>query len=271
MKHIFLILSLSLLFCGQVFAQQKLSFTLKEAQKYALEHNRTLKNASLDIQKAEASRWQTLASMLPQVNVNLDYSNYCGYEMNFSEMIIPMNPSGNLTAQAAVALSGAQVIGTQIKTIAKKMAEVSLNKSEQEIANQVKRLYYSALVMEETVDLLGKNLENLKKLYQFTEVSVKVGVSEQTDADQLMVQVASMETSINSTKRSLEMLYNSLRLQLGIDVNTEIELTQTIDNLLNIESAMALLSSDFVLDKNFSYQLVKQNVDLSEKEITLNA
>jgi outer membrane protein TolC len=270
MKHRILIFALSLLFCGQTYAQQKLSLTLKEAQTYALEHNKTLKNASLDIQKAEASRWQTLASMLPQINIKADYSNYCGYELNFSGMKIPMNPSGNFTAQAAVALSGAQVIGTQIATMAREMAKVSLQKSEQEISNQVKTLYYSVLVMEQTVDLLEKNLENMRKLHLLTETSVKVGVSEQTDADQLLVQVASMETGINSTKRSLEMINNSLRLQLGIDVNTDIELSQTIDDLLNIESAMSLLSADFVLDNNYNYQLVKQNVDLSKKQVTLN-
>jgi outer membrane protein TolC len=270
MKHRFFILAFALLFCGQTFAQQKISLTLQDAQKYALEHNRTLKNASLDIQKAEASRWQALASMLPQIKVNLDYSNYCGFELNFSNMAIPMNPSGNFTAQAAFAISGAQVIGTQLSAMAKEMAETNLHKTEQKITNQVKTLYYSALIMEQTIDLLNKNLENIQKLHQFAESSVKVGVSEQTSADQLLVQVATMQTGINSTKRSLEMIYNSLRLQLGLDVDCEIELTQKIEELLNVEKAMGLLVSDFVLDNNYNYQLLKQNTDLAKKQITLN-
>ena len=64
-----------------LFAQtspQRVSFSLAEAQAYAIEHNRTLANASIDIQKAQASRWQTIASMLPQVDGSYSYSNYCG-------------------------------------------------------------------------------------------------------------------------------------------------------------------------------------------------
>ena len=271
MKHRILIFALVFFMAGQSFSQENFNLTLKDAQDQALEHNRTLKNASLEIQKAEAARWQTLASMLPQVNVNLDYSNFMGYEINFGAMPIPMNPSGNLTAQVAVALSGAQLVGTQLSEIATKMAEINFKKTEQDIVNQVKTLYYSILIMDETVTLLEKNLGNIKKLHQFTENSVKVGVADQTDADQLLVQIATMETTISSTRRSLEMLYNSLRLQMGTDASAEITLTQTIDDLLNLESALQLLSADFILDNNFNYQLVKQSANLSKKQITLNA
>ncbi|MDD2196661.1 MAG: TolC family protein [Bacteroidales bacterium] len=272
MKRKILIFSLVFFAVGQTFAQpQSFNLTLKDAQDQALEHNRTLKNASLEIQKAEAVRWQTLATMLPQANVNLDYSNFMGYEINFGGMPIPMNPSGNLTAQVGIGLSGAQLIGTQLGAIATKMAEINLQKTEQDIVNQVKSLYYSILIMDQTVTLLDKSLGNIRKLHEFTENSVKVGVADQTDADQLLVQIATMETTINSTKRSLEMLYNSLRLQMGAEASVEITLTQTIEDLLNIEGALQLLKADFILDNNFNFQLVKQSADLSKKQIALNS
>ena len=64
-------------------AQEKatLNLSLEQAKEYAVEHNRTLMNASLDIRKAEAGRWQAIASLLPQVKGSVDYSNYCGYKM----------------------------------------------------------------------------------------------------------------------------------------------------------------------------------------------
>ena len=271
MKQLILI-SIAVFFsCASALAQDTLSLSLNEAQSQALEHNRKLKNASLEIQKAEAGRWQALASMLPQANVKLDYTNFMGYEINFGLMSIPMNPSGNLTAQVAVALSGAQVVGAQLSQIATRMAEVNLQKTEQELTNQVKTLYYSILIMKQTIGLLEQNLENMNKLYRFTENSVKVGVADQTDADKLKVQISTLETSINSTKRSLEMLNNSLRLQKGSDGAQQINLTQSIDDLLNMESALQLLKTDFILDNNFSYQLLKQSADLSKKQITLSS
>lgn len=256
-----------------VFAQSSYNFSLKEAQEHALEHNRSLKNASLEIKKAEAARWQVLATMLPQVNVNLDYSNYMGYELDFGiapGMTIPMNPEGNLAAQVGLAFGGAQIVGTQISKLAKQMAEISYQKSEQQIDQNVKSIYFSILAMEETVTLLDLNLENIKQLQVFTENSVKVGVAEQTDADQLQVQVATMETGINSTKRGLEMLYNSMRLFLGIGVNSEIILTDSMDNLLTLDKSVQLIESEFVLENNFDYRLLEESTHLAKKQVTLS-
>ena len=45
-----------------------LNLSLAEAQDYAVETNRSLRNASLAVQKAYAQRWQTIASMLPSLD-----------------------------------------------------------------------------------------------------------------------------------------------------------------------------------------------------------
>jgi outer membrane protein TolC len=108
-------------------------------------------------------------------------------------------------------------------------------------------------------------------LYESTLNAVKVGVAEQTDADQISVQVSSMQSGINITKRSLEMLYNSLALQLGQGVNCKITLTQTLDDLLNVDVTMKLLQTDFDLSQNYDYQLLIKNTELSKKQITLAA
>lgn len=250
-------------------ASGTLTLSLKEAQDYAVEHNFTMQNASLDVKKAEAAKWQSLATLLPQFSASLDYANMCGYKMDFSGMSIAMNPYVTISAQAAIALSGAQVIGLQISKMSLKMSEISEKKSEQDIRNQVKSLYYSALVMEETVELLDKNLENMQTLLESTNQAVNVGVSEQIDADKLQVQVLTMQTSINSTKRSLEMVYNAIILQLGADVNTKIKLTQSIDDLLNVDVAMKLLSEDFDINNNYDYQMLEQTADIYKKQVAL--
>lgn len=273
MKRKALIISVFLSLAGWGFAQEnELSLSLDEAKKYAVDHNRTLQNASLDLQIAEANRWQTISTMLPSVSASFDYANMCGYEMTMElapgvSQAIPMNPYGTLGLTASIGLNGAQFVGMQMQKIAVEMSDISLKKSERDIQSSVTTIYMSILAMESTVDLLDKNLENLKKLHEMTEKSVKIGVVEQTDADKLLVQVATMRTSINSTKRSLEMLYNSLILQLGADVNTKLVLTDNIDNLLNVDIAMELLNSQLELENNFDYQLLSKNIDLSKKQV----
>lgn len=273
-KTIYLIMT-GLLVCLQLRAQtpDSVSLSLSDAVLMAKERNRNIMNASLDIKKAEAQRWQAIASMLPQVNASLDYSDMCGYEMEMNMGPIPakiaMPASGQFGINAAMAVSGAQIVSTQLAKVALEMSNVARAKTEQQIVDQVRVLYYSALVAEETVDLLEKNLVSIKKLYDFAQRSADVGMSEQVDADQILVQVATMETSLNSSYRSKEMVYNSIRLMLDLDVNTVVTLTQSIDDLLNVDSALALMLEDFDLNRNFDYQLVMQNVRLSKQQLLM--
>ena len=247
----------------------RVSFSLAEAQQYAIEHNRTLANASIDIQKAQASRWQTIASMLPQVSASAQYSNMMGYKMDLGAMKLSMPPYATFNVQTAVGLSGAQIVSLGIADISRKMADITLEKSEKEIANQVETLYFSALVTEETIRLLEENLESMRKLHDITQNSVNVGVAEQTDADQLQVQVATMESTIKTTQRSLEMIYNSLRLQLCLDDDVEIVLTEGIDDLLNLRTTSDLLATEFDINDNYDYKLLKESTELARKQIAL--
>ena len=263
------LLALALLAGTSAPAQERIALSLQQARQYAVEHNRTLQNASLDIRKAQAARWQTIASMLPQVTASSSYSNMMGYKMDLGQMQLSMPPYATFNVQTAMALSGAQILSLGISNISRRMADISYEKSEKEIADQVETLYFSALVTEETIRLLEENLESMRKLHAITQNSVDVGVAEQTDADQLQVQVATMANSISSAQRSLEMIYNSLRLQLCLDEDAEIVLTQSLDDLLNLGSASSLLAEEFDVEDNYDYRLLKENTELSRKQIAL--
>ena len=263
---------LMLLSAAHSFAQNEdgaLSISLKSAQDYAVEHNKTLKNSSLDIRKAEAAKWGAIASMLPQVSASLGYSNYCGYEMNLGPMSMSMPATGTLGITASVALTGQQIIGIQMAEMSKSLADITNQQSEDEIRYQVAKIYMSILVMQNTTELLERSLENLESLQETTQNAVDVGAAEQTDADKLMVQVLSLRTSISSTNRSLEMLENSMRLQLGCGVNTKLTLTQTVDDILKPEAILALQNETFNVENNYNYQLLQENSKLLKKQIDL--
>ena len=254
-------------------AQQSsvMCFTLDEAMAYALEHNWDLQNSSLAVRQAEADRWGAIATMLPQVNGTLDYSNYMGYEMEFGEtgLAIAMPPYGSIGVNASMSVSGAQIISTLIGKLSIEMADVSHRQSQQEVAEQVRLLYFSALVSTQTVELLRRNLGTVRKLHEFSQKSVDAGVAEQVDADQILVQVATLESSINEAERGLEMIYNSMRLQMNVGFDKEIVLTQTLDELMDVEHSLDLLYDDFILENNFSYQLALQSTELYKKQKNL--
>ncbi len=246
-------------------------FTLDEAMAYALEHNWDLQNSSLAVRQAEADRWGAIATMLPQVNGTLDYSNYMGYEMEFGEtgLAIAMPPYGSIGVNASMSVSGAQIISTLIGKLSIEMADVSHRQSQQEVAEQVRLLYFSALVSTQTVELLRRNLGTVRKLHELSQKSVDAGVAEQVDADQILVQVSTLETSINEAERGLEMIYNSMRLQMNVGFDKEIVLTQTLDDLMDVQHSLDLLYDDFILENNFSYQLALQSTELYRKQKNL--
>ncbi len=274
MKKRTILLIFSVLLSFGVMAQQnekttEMRLSLQEACKYALENNRTLMNASLDVRMAQAARWQTIASMLPQVDASLGYQNMCGYKMNFGGMEIPMNPTGNLDVTASIAINGQMVVGALLNNLAIDMQNINNSQTELDIVTNVEQIYMSILVMQKTIGILESSTKNLEDLYQSTLGSVQAGVVEQTTADQIQVQVANMRSSINSTKRSLEVLNNSLALQLSCGIDKTIVLTDSIDELVNSEEALRLLSADFDMENSYSYQLAEKNVKLAKHNKTM--
>ena len=250
-----------------VSAQESLSLSLQQAMDMAVERNNTLANAALDVRVAKANKWAAIAAMLPQINGSGDYSNFMGYEMDLRGMTIAMPPYITLGLRTSMTLNPAMIVNAQISDISGKMSDITLQQSEQEITNQVKTLYLSALVSEEVLELLGRNLDCLHRLYDMTMTSVTVGASEQTAADQIAVQVAQLENSIASSKRTMEMTYNSLRLLLDVDVATEIALTDSLDKLMATDDYLDLLSEDFDMERNYTWQLMQKNTELSKKQL----
>lgn len=254
---------------GQSAGQEEMRLSLSEARAYAVKNNRTLQNSDIEVRKAHAARWQTIAQMLPQVDGKLDYQSMCGYEMDFGGMSIPMNPTGTIGITASIAINGQLIVGALLNNLAIDMQNINYKQSELDIVSGVETSYITALAMQKTVDILEESMVNLENLYKITSAAVEAGAAEQTQADQIQVQVSSMKSTITATKRNVEVLYNSLALQLAVGPDVKLVLTDELDNVLNVEAALELLRSDFVLENNYSYQLAQKNVQLSKRNVTM--
>lgn len=250
-------------------AQDHLSLTLEQAQQYAVENNKSLQNASLEVQQAYAQRWQTIAAMLPQVDGTVGYTNMLGYEIDFGGMSRAMLPYLNTNITASIGLNGQAIMGALLNNLAIEMQDISQKKTESTLRANVSTSYMSVLVLEDIVTLLDSSLTNIERLAEMTQRSVEVGAAEQTSADQIMVKVNALKNSINSNKRNVELARNSLKVLLGLNAETELTLSQTLDELLSAESALALLNEGFDIDRNYDYQLLQKNVELAKKNVTM--
>ena len=244
-----------------------LNLSLAEAQDYAVETNRSLRNASLAVQKAYAQRWQTIASMLPSADLSWGYTSMMGYKMNFSGMPIEMPDNGTLGVTAAVGINGQAIVGALLNNVAIDMQKLNLQQSEDNLRANVKTSYASVLVLQNVVTLLESSLANIEQMAEMTQRSVEVGAAEQTTADLIQVRVNTLKNNINANLRSTQLALNALKVLLDVPANTELVLTSTLEDFLSAEAVLKLLGYDFALENNLNYQLLEKNVELAKKNV----
>ena len=244
-----------------------LNLSLAEAQDYAVETNRSLKNASLAVQKAYAQRWQTIASMLPSADLSWGYTSMMGYKMNFGGMPIEMPDNGTLGVTAAVGINGQAIVGALLNNVAIDMQKLNLQQSEDNLRANVKTSYASVLVLQNVVTLLESSLANIEQMAEMTQRSVDVGAAEQTTADLIQVRVNTLKNNINANLRSTQLALNALKVLLDVPAETELVLTSTLEDFLSAEAVLKLLGYDFALENNLNYQLLEKNVELAKKNV----
>jgi outer membrane protein len=111
-------------------------------------------------------------------------------------------------------------------------------------------------------------MSNLEEIYRKTEPLVRVGMMEQVELDQLSVQVNSLANAVRSSERQLVMAENLLRIQLGATAETELELTESLSDLIQKEMDAGAVSA-FEPSQNVDYQLMNMQEDLTEKQIDM--
>lgn len=169
-------------------AQENLVFDLEGAKQQAIQYNKTLKNSAMAIDKAQYQLKEAISAGLPQVSSALDYSNAMGAKLSIRFMEdappteIPIKPTSNFNLQVGQLLfSGPYFVGIELAKLGQNLTEASYEKSEQEILSQVMSGYHLVLMSGELLELLNKNVANLREVYRKTEAVVRVGMMERTD------------------------------------------------------------------------------------------
>ena len=256
----------------------ELNLSLSEAQDYAVSTNRSLRNASLAVQKAYAQRWQTIASMLPSLdggvskNLMLEEDSVTG---KLVEKKISLNPleapksmsPWTFSLTAAVGINGQAIVGALLNNVAIDMQKLNLQQSEDNLRANIKTSYASVLVLQNVVTLLESSLANIEQMAEMTQRSVEVGAAEQTTADLIQVRVNTLKNNINANLRSTQLALNALKVLLDVPANTELVLTSTLEDFLSAEAVLTLLGNDFILENNLNYQLLEKNVELAKKNV----
>ena len=81
------------------------------------------------------------------------------------------------------------------------------------------------------------------------------GFLEEQDVDQLRLVVSNTNNSINRAERQTEQAYMWLKFQMGMDAETTIQLSDSLESVLANTNSENLLNSAFELNSHIDFQL----------------
>lgn len=258
-----------------------LRLSLAQVQDYAVKHSIATRNARTDVAMAKKKIWETTATGLPQINGEISYQNnlklpttlipaiFFDEDAEEGEFIgVKFGTQHNVTASVTLSqlvFSGSYIVALQASKVYLKISQNQLVKSEIGAKEAVTKTYYLILLAQSNQKTLTANLENLKKTLFETKEMYKAGFLEDTDADQLQLSVTQLEDAVRSIKRQIAITYNLLKFQMGIDLDREVELTQSVEDILAGIDGSGLMKAQFDLNAHIDFKMA----DNSERSMRL--
>ncbi len=291
-----------LFFPVALLAQDKpvMQLSLQQAKDYAIQNSYEAKGAVIDIKQADKDIWMATARLLPQVNGEVASNNFLqipttvapanafGFPEYLTEFLggvsqqtgVPINAppaDENATTEfkfgqpysmdiggtaSQVLFNGSYIIGLRGAKGLQKLQNSKGNMINYNVAAAAEQNYYTALVAAENVAILSSNLKNLEKTLTETTALFQNGFAEQMDVDQIDLLVTNMRTQISMATRQAEAAKNLLKYTIGLDVDTEVTLTDGLETMWKTADPEKLLTQEFAVEKNINYDIVNQDVKM---------
>ena len=265
------LLIIIILLSNNLFGQN--AFTLENAIDYALKNNRLSKNATSDLEIANAKKWETIANGLPQISAFFDYSNnikqpislvpaefFGGNPGEFAELSFGTKQTldGSLTLRQLL-FDGSYMIGLASIELYMDIAKKAKIKTDIEVKKATISAYGNALVSQERVEILKRNLENVKNNLKEINKIYDSGFTELENVEQLTISYSSLKNSLDYSVKLNKTSLNLLKLIIGFDIDKEIILEDNLTGLILKNTDLTMPIEDFDIEKNIDYQLALNN------------
>lgn len=262
------------------------SFSLKEAQEYAFEHNSKVKSSLFDLEIAKKKIWETTAIGLPQANASLAYS-YSITEPKIADLFSGMfgPPSDTIDAEipefdfksstalditfSQLIFNGAYIVGLQTTKTFKALSEFSIDKSVNDLKEQVTNNYFLVLTLRESKVIVDSTLINTEKLVEEMKKNYEVGFIEETDVEQFGITLNRLRNASANLGRQADIIERLLKFTIGIDLDAKILLTESLNDYIESPGFLAPLISEFVIENYPDFQILLTQEKLMKLNLKL--
>lgn len=276
-----------LLLSLHVSAQDTLRLSVQDCIDLALENNIPLKNAQLEIGKAQATKRQAEAEYLPSVsaqalafdaknamlsfgiddidnalvrqtlyNLYAQYGGFFGLEKEYS--FVQKGTMLNLMATEPLYAGGRIRNGNRLAKLGIEAAELQAQVKEDEIRLQTQCLYWQIVALQDKVNTLNQLDQLLDTLGKDLEGAIEAGLAMPTDQYKLTVKKNESALNRKKVEDGLMLLKMALAQYIGIDGQA-----LTLTDTLGLEVAPTAYFQDPV--EAVSQRRESQLLDLSVK------
>lgn len=282
MKRLVVLLIAMSAFTVSLFAQQSTTFSIKEAVEFAKKNNLSLQSTRMEEDIANKKVKETVAIGLPQVSASVSYNNNVQIATqrlpNFINDALPAgSPRGpefidaqfgvanSLTASAQLnqlIFDGTYFLGLKAAKEFVKISEYQVAQSEIDVELNTIKAYYAVLLAEKRMELVNNNIRSLDSSLYSLRAMAKEGFAEMVDTARVALSLSNLSIQKAALEDQREMMLNLLKLQMGYDVNKDIELTENTESLKAVLKTVDV-SGNGSISNRAEYKLLDQQVKLN--------
>lgn len=274
-KNRFLLIIASFWAFTMLSQDKEYQFSLEEAVQFAIENNRSAKNASLDVEAARKKKWEATAMGLPQLSAKVDYQHFLkqqvtlipaeffgGQAGEFAEATFGTKQNVNASATLSqLIFDGSYIVGLQSAKVYLQISQLAKQKSDIELRKSVVDAYTNVLLSEESIQILQENKRVLEKNLSETKAIFENGLGEEESVEQLQITLANTNNNLNNIKRLYDLSKKMLNITLGLDLENQVTLKDNLEALtLSIVIDNIKNQDTFNFDANIDFRIAENSL-----------
>jgi outer membrane protein TolC len=254
-------------------AQQALKLNLEKCIQIALDNNQDLMIAYLETQKADEQVTEAFgSSVLPDIKGSVNYQRAIKrgefiIETPFFSGSFPQGTENTMSVGVTLdqpLFTGAVFFATRIANVYAEISQTVYYSTKASLIKNVKSAYYSYILAEQFLELSNITLEAAEDNLQDVESLYKAGVAPEYDLIRARVQVQNILPEVQKAQNSIVLAENSLKVVLGLTIEEEIVIEDSLQfNEIKVDDYSSL--SSILEDKNFTLQQLKLQIELQDK------
>ena len=278
MRKIFSFVFMSFLVTGTAPSQQSEPriITLEQAVTIAMEKNKDLNTAQLEIDKANARVDEAWGYAMPSVDLSANYTRSLERPVFFlpdfanpgSNKTVPVKigteHSWGLTVSARQTLFNSTVIiGVGAAHVYSEVARELYRAKKLETISNVRKAFYGVLVASEARDLMRANLKNAEENLANVRTLSKQGLVSEYDELRASVGVDNLRPEVIRAENGYAIALDGLKSAMGIDASEQIVVEGTLQ-FQPVPEDRVVSAIDRVKETNAGLRALRLQVDVNQ-------